>query len=807
MSFRQLLAFAGVALALLVVPSAVADPPTLFNVPSSFTVFVDGAGPYSVSYTTPTADDPDLPGPVPVICDNPPGNFSYGATLVTCTATDPNDLSTTSASFTVTVVDVTPPTLAGVPSSQTVFGNGVTSVAFSFSPSATEPGGSVPVTCTTALSFSVPIGGAVSGSCSASDTQGNTATTAFTISAADVTPPVVTVPSPLPVNKDGVTFPTSVTYSGVSALDGSGPGVSLTPTCNPPSGANAFNLGSNTVSCTATDASGNIGSNSFTITVVDNTAPVVTVPANSSANVNNKTFPTAITYSGVSAVDGTGPVVSLTPSCNPASGAAAFNLGPNTVTCTATDQAGNIGTNSFVITVADTTPPAVSITGGPATLVNVRTASLSFTTSEGTTTCQLDGGAFGACSSPANYSGLADGSHTFTMKAVDAANNSASASRSWSVDGTPPVLSLPPTRYNEANGPQGAVASYSISASDSGGALLPSALSCDHSSGSLFPLGQTTVTCSVTDSAGNTATGTFLVIVQDTTPPAINAPNVSFTASSANGALKTDPEVVAYLAGVAASDVVSTPTLTNDMPNVLAIGATTVVFTAKDAAGNTASKSVIATVLAVGQKAPPPDFTPPGEVTGAVAKPGDRLVTLSWKLPLAKDLAAVRVTESIAGEPGAGREIYKGTGITVTAKDLANGTDYRFLIITQDKSGNRSKGVILLATPKAEALTSPKPAQRVTKPPLLRWAPFARAAYYNVQLWRGSVKMLSAWPTVTRYQLTAKWTYSGTTRKLAPGLYTWYVWPGIGPRADAKYGSLLGSRTFTFVQLKPKKKS
>ena len=136
-----------------------------------------------------------------------------------------------------------------------------------------------------------------------------------------------------------------------------------------------------------------------------------------------------------------------------------------------------------------------------------------------------------------------------------------------------------------------------------------------------------------------------------------------------------------------------------------------------------------------------------------------------------------------------------------------NGTAYRFLIITYDRAGNRSKGLVLVATPKAEALTSPAQAQRVTKAPLLRWAPSAGATYYNVQLWRGSVKVLSTWPVATRYQLTAKWTFSGKARKLAPGLYTWYVWPGLGPRADARYGSLLGSRTFTFAQPRPKKKS
>ena len=182
-------------------------------------------------------------------------------------------------------------------------------------------------------------------------------------------------------------------------------------------------------------------------------------------------------------------------------------------------------------------------------------------------------------------------------------------------------------------------------------------------------------------------------------------------------------------------------------------------------------------------------------------------MTLSWKPPLAKDVAYVTVTESVVGETGADRQIYKGLDTTVAAKGLVNRKSYRFLIIAFDKAGNRSKGVVLLATPKAEALTSPKQAQRVAAPPLLRWAPVPGATYYNVQLWRGSTKLLSTWPVTTRLQLTAKWTFSGKAQKLTPGLYTWYVWPGVGPRADAHYGSLLGSRTFTYVlpKAKPKK--
>ncbi len=64
-------------------------------------------------------------------------------------------------------------------------------------------------------------------------------------------------------------------------------------------------------------------------------------------------------------------------------------------------------------------------------------------------------------------------------------------------------------------------------------------------------------------------------------------------------------------------------------------------------------------------------------------------------------------------------------------------------------------------------------------------------------------EVLSTWPTVTRYQLSAKWLYA-EARKLTPGLYTWYVWPGLGPRANARYGALLGSQTF-FYAAKPKR--
>lgn len=718
MSIRQLLALLGVALALLFIPSAVADVPVwVVSPPGDQSLTADENTPSATfGWTDPTAADAGS-NPVPASCDHAnPGSFPLGQTTVTCTATDSStpEPNTLSQSFTVTVnPDPTPPSLVGMPSNTTIEVVGLVSAPFSYTISATDPGGSVTPSC-----GSHPL--------------------------------------------TGDTFP----------------------------------YGTTNVTCTVADGGGNTVSGSFTVTVQDTIPPNITPPADVTTNV--PTTPAAVTYPNATATEG------AIPSCSPASGSS-FPLGVTTVTCNAADAAGNAAIpKSFTVTVADTTPPVVAITSGPAATSSSRAASFDFTTSEGTTTCRLDSGGFAACSSPAAYSGLADGSHTFDVKAVDPGGNTATASRTWKIDATPPVLSLPSTRVGEADGPNGAIASFVVTAADEGTPLLPSAITCNPGSGQLYPIGTTVVTCRASDAAGNLATGSFDVVIQDTTAPAINAPNVKFTATNAEGIRKTDPDVAAYLAGVSASDLVSTPTLTNDMPDLLPVGATTVSFTARDVAGNVAKKSVTVTVLRVGQKAPPPDLTPPANVLGAKATPGDRSVTLSWK-PLPKDVTHVVVTEFVVGEAGVGRQIYDAAGRTVTAKGLVNGTAYRFLIVAFDAARNRSKGIILIATPKAEALTSPKQAQRVTRPPLLRWAPVPAATYFNVQLWRGSVKVLSVWPTTTRYRLAGKWTFGGKPRQLVAGLYTWYVWPGLGSRADAHYGALLGSRTFFYVAAKPQR--
>lgn len=88
-------------------------------------------------------------------------------------------------------------------------------------------------------------------------------------------------------------------------------------------------------------------------------------------------------------------------------------------------------------------------------------------------------------------------------------------------DVTPPVVTVE-SKTVEATGPDGATTSYDASAVDNvDGPLTPD---CTPPSGSLFPLGATTVTCEATDAAGNTGTGTGTITVVDTTPPTVGCP-------------------------------------------------------------------------------------------------------------------------------------------------------------------------------------------------------------------------------------------------------------------------------------------
>ena len=77
-------------------------------------------------------------------------------------------------------------------------------------------------------------------------------------------------------------------------------------------------------------------------------------------------------------------------------------------------------------------------------------------------------------------------------------------------DNTPPTLSLPATVTARGTSQSGGVVTFTVSATDPDDTAT---VSCSPPSGSVFPVGVTTVACTATDTAGNTASGSFLVVV------------------------------------------------------------------------------------------------------------------------------------------------------------------------------------------------------------------------------------------------------------------------------------------------------
>ncbi len=409
------------------------------------------------------------------------------------------------------------------------------------------------------------------------------------------------------------------------------------------------------------------------------------------------------------------------------------------------------------------------------------------------------------------------GDTTVTCSVVDVDGTGALGSFVVRVqDTTGPTVTVPGNIRREANGPAGSVVQYSA-ATAVDAVSGPVSAACVPVSGSQFPLGTTTVTCRATDAAGNVGSASFAVAIVDTTSPVLRVP-VNLAISTGTAPVPAShPALQAFLTGASATDTVDpAPKITTDAPAAFPSGTTTVRFTASDASGNFVSATSTVTVSVVGLPPPPPppppppsptqptpparDTTPPRDVTGVRARTGDRLVIVTWALPPDSDFDRITVTRSLSS-PGA-PETVVSTGRTTRLADRAvrNGVEYRYALVSYDRAGNRSSGVTVVARPQASALLAPANGARTARPPRLAWVRVPRATYYNVQVYRGTTKVLSAWPAATQLVLKGVWRYDGRPQRLVPGVYRWYVWAGFGPRSQRRYGDVLGERTFVVTR-------
>jgi hypothetical protein len=396
------------------------------------------------------------------------------------------------------------------------------------------------------------------------------------------------------------------------------------------------------------------------------------------------------------------------------------------------------------------------------------------------------------------------------VRAKDPAGNTdpMPASYTWAVDTSPPILTVPADMTVEATGADGRRVFFGVSATDREEPVPPDFIKCSPTSGSMFPLGPTPVTCTATDDVGNTGSDSFTVTVRDTTPPILNVP-ADITVPTA-----TDPAIAAFLAGATASDLIDpSPKITHNAPSTFPAGQTTVIFTAIDKFDNASSKAARVTVSADAASPSSSDTKPTANVASLKMLEGDGSVLFTWQNPPDEDFAETRVFRSPGRNGEAESEVYRGTKERFRDKGLEEGQEYRYVFVPFDEAGNRTAGVAVVVVGKHLLLRRPANGATLSRLPILfGWEPVDEADYYNFQVWvaatlRGEKKLGSWWPTKPTFQLKARWTYNGHRYRLQKGCYRWYVWPGIGAKSAARYGELLGQSEFCFKPKKAKKAS
>jgi hypothetical protein len=121
------------------------------------------------------------------------------------------------------------------------------------------------------------------------------------------------------------------------------------------------------------------------------------------------------------------------------------------------------------------------------------------------------------------------------------------------------------------------------------------ALAVTNDAPAVFPAGITTVTWTTADDLGAVVTKTQLVTVKDRTAPVLAVPaNVATTQSAVAGT----PLALGQATVTDAVD--AAPQITNNAPALFPVGVTTVTWTARDAAGNTATATQTVTVNRAG---------------------------------------------------------------------------------------------------------------------------------------------------------------------------------------------------------------
>ena len=412
----------------------------------------------------------------------------------------------------------------------------------------------------------------------ASDAAGNTSastTVTFSITDKDEIPPVITVTS----GTDTVQIGSTWTDAGATADGGE--------TVTSSGTVDTSTVGTYTITYSATDAVGNTGTATRTVTVVlDNTPPVITLLGEATVTIEFGS-----TYSDAGATADGGETVTSSGTVDTST------VGTYTITYSATDAVGNTGTATRTVNVVDTTAPVITLLGEATVTIEFGST---YSDAGATASDNYDGD---VSSSIVTVNGVDEdtvGTYTVTYNVTDANSNAATqVSRTVNVvDTTAPVITLlgeatVTIEFGSTYSDAGATASDNYDGDVSSSIVTVNGVDED-------TVGTYTVTYNVTDANSNAATQVSRTVnVVDTTAPVITLLGEA-TVTIEVGSTYSD-------AGATASDNydgdVSSSIVTVNGVDEDTVGTYTVTYNVTDANSNAATQ-VSRTVNVVDTTAP-----------------------------------------------------------------------------------------------------------------------------------------------------------------------------------------------------------
>lgn len=400
------------------------------------------------------------------------------------------------------------------------------------------------------------------------------------------------------------------------------------------------------VTASATDAAGNIGAATQSLTI-DTVLPIATLNGGAVVLTNDST-PTISGTTDVAAGSIVTVMIGLRPSTALVQADGSWNVtstaltdGTRAVVVSVVDAAGNAGSATQSLTI-DATPALVTVVGGASALTNDATPSIAGTADafagtlvsvsvEGQTITTTTG-AGGAWSLTAAT--LFDGVHYITVTTTDAAGNAASATQTLTVDTVRPIVTIvggatlgtndtTPTSRGTAGVAPGSLVTVYVA-----GHLFVTLVQAD-GTWNVTPLplvnGTYTVTASITDPAGNVGSATQAMTI-DTGAPTVTSTGGDATATNdpthpISGTTSAPPGSVVT---VMVNGQVLTTTVQSDgtwsvTPAALANGTYTVLVSVTDPSGST---NTAVQVLTVDSGLAPADYSPVGPKRVFDTRPG-----------------------------------------------------------------------------------------------------------------------------------------------------------------------------------------